>query len=185
MKLLALLTITILVSSCGKQTKTVDRIIEVEKPASPKFVCKIYDLHGITTGVLPNFSTLESIGSVEVESLNNPVTNNVTPFPILNNTDFFNITEEIGLVCEGKLKLSKAGSYSFYLNSDDGSKLYLNNYLLIDNNGTHGSVKKSASVVLIDKEVTVKVEYFNGFGDKSLTLSMKQPTITFEELVRF
>lgn len=185
MKALLFLTIAILVSSCGKQIKYKTQFVEVEKPASPKLTCKVYDLGGITTGSLPDFSTLEVSGVVEVESLNNPVTNNVTAFPMLDDTDFFNITEEFGLVCEGKLKLNNSGQHTFYLSSDDGAKLYLNDYLLVDNNGTHSNTKKSKSVVLLDSEVTIRVEYFNGFGDKSLTLSFKEPGVSFEQLIKF
>lgn len=186
MKLLPLALLALSVS-CGKQVKTeyIERIIEVDKPALPKLSCSVYDLSATTPNNLPNFSTLEAIGKVEVESLNNPVTNNVTPFPMLDDTDYFNLTEKFALVCVGKLKIKSKGTHTFYLNSDDGSKLYLNDYLIISNNGNHASIKKNASIVLLEDEVTVRVEYFNGFGDKTLMLSIKEPNVIFEELIKF
>jgi hypothetical protein len=85
MKVLALSVILIGLVGCGKKTETKysEKIVTVEKPAAPRLSCKVYDLGGAVPASMPDFSALASIGSVDVESLNNTVTNNVTPFQML------------------------------------------------------------------------------------------------------
>ena len=49
----------------------------------------------------------------------------------------------------GRIRIDSAGSYTFYLDSDDGSKLWLNNTLLVNNDGLHGMNEVSATVSLM------------------------------------
>lgn len=175
--------------ACGKQTKTVTKTVQAPAPkAAPKLVCKVYDVTTSPqgTGSLPlDIEALPELGSVEVESLNNPTSNNLTPFNPFLDTDLVEQVEMFAMVCEGKLKLDTSGAHTFYVNSDDGSKLYVNDFLVVNNDGNHAAVKKGATVTLLKGEVNVRLEYFNGYGDKALVLSMKRPNVSFEELVRF
>src|SRR5687767_12762074 len=49
--------------------------------------------------------------------------------------------EKYGVVLEGFIKIPEADVYNFYLSSDDGSRLYIGEKLLVDNNGLHGMVE--------------------------------------------
>ena len=42
-----------------------------------------------------------------------------------------------GLVITGKIAVHEPGQYTFETNSDDGSRLYINNDLIVDNWGVH------------------------------------------------
>ena len=42
----------------------------------------------------------------------------------------------------GLISIPKTGIYTFYFKSDDGSKSYIDNQLVIDKDGSHGSTTK-------------------------------------------
>ena len=48
----------------------------------------------------------------------------------------------------GSIQIEKPGEYSFYTNSDDGSRLYINEKRVVDNWGDHPMTKKSGKVRL-------------------------------------
>src|SRR5690606_1787054 len=43
-----------------------------------------------------------------------------------------------GFVFEGYIWITNPGEYTFYTNSDDGSKLWINDQQVVDNDGRHG-----------------------------------------------
>ncbi|MBN2208895.1 MAG: TIGR03663 family protein [Candidatus Coatesbacteria bacterium] len=66
---------------------------------------------------------------------------------------------------EGYLKVPQTGEYSFFLTSDDGSRFFLDDVLLIDNWGEHAAAAKAASATLAGGYHHVRVEYFDcGWG---------------------
>ena len=69
-----------------------------------------------------------------------------------------------GLVLERQLKIliPKAGEYTFYLNSDDGSRLYINGTEVIDHDGTHATSEKSGKITLPVGAHKLEVRYFQG-----------------------
>jgi alpha-L-fucosidase len=54
--------------------------------------------------------------------------------------------------------------------SDDGSKLYLNDTLVIDNDGVHSVLKKCASIPT-EGVYKLDLEYFENGGSSGLTLA--------------
>ncbi len=109
------------------------------------------------TSKLPDFSTLTSVGSVYTRSLNIPARNFKEGFPgVTNRFEWF------ALRYTGKFTVTAAGTYSFRLMSDDGSKLYIDGRLVIDNDGVHAPSDASGSVNLTAGSHTIVVEYFQG-----------------------
>ena len=86
--------------------------------------------------------------------------------------------DHFGISLYGFIKIEKDGEYTFYLNSDDGSKLFLNNSLLIDNDGLHGSKDVSAKTILKAGKYPIKIMYFEGNGDQSLKLEYEGQNIS-------
>jgi len=80
-----------------------------------------------------------------------------------------------GLTYNGYINIEKDGIYEFYLNSDDGSKLMIDNVDLIINDGTHGMVEKSESQFLKKGYHKIEVSFFQGTGGSGLELKMKGP----------
>jgi hypothetical protein len=62
------------------------------------------------------------------------------------------------------IQIEKEGRYTFYTNSDDGSKLWVNNELVVDNDGDHGVVEKNGSIALKPGTYPIQVVWFNGGG---------------------
>ncbi len=67
----------------------------------------------------------------------------------------------------GTLHVPEAGTYRFFTASDDGSRLYIDGRLVVDNDGLHGMVEKKGNVPdLTAGPHRIVVTYFdNGGGD--------------------
>jgi hypothetical protein len=73
----------------------------------------------------------------------------------------------------GNIYISTSGTYTFYLKSDDGSKLWINHKLLIDNDGLHGMREKKSTLSLEEGFHTVRIEFFENKGGAGLIFSYK------------
>jgi hypothetical protein len=77
---------------------------------------------------------------------------------------------------EGYIEIQKEGHYIFVLDSDDGSKFFLGEQLLIDYDGTHGNGKPKSYLVPLEKGFyPVRLEYFQQGGGAHLTLMYVLP----------
>ena len=70
------------------------------------------------------------------------------------------------------LTLAQDGSVDFHLNSDDGSRLYIGEYVVLDFWGTHSMARepKTAKVELKAGVHQLQVDWFQGGGRSGLTL---------------
>jgi hypothetical protein len=109
------------------------------------------------THALPKFARLRPVGSIYTTSLNIWPQNFEEGFP--NITDRF---EWFAIEYTGRVWIEKPGHYRFSLLADDGAKLYLNNQVVIDNDGEHSSKAVSGSATLTRGIHEIKVEYFQG-----------------------
>ena len=50
---------------------------------------------------------------------------------------------EFGYIFNGYILVPKEGIYTFYTKSNDGSRLYINNQQVVNNDGAHGPIEKS------------------------------------------
>jgi hypothetical protein len=80
-----------------------------------------------------------------------------------------------GMVLEGHLKIDRAGEYTFYLNSDDGCNLYLDDHLIIDNDGDHSLLELSGKAKLSAGLHQLRLEFFDSLGEAILELDMEGP----------
>lgn len=68
------------------------------------------------------------------------------------------------------------GSYTFSLTSDDGSRLFVNGQLVVDNWADQGSTTRTGTVTLTaGQAATVEVDYYQGGGSDNLTLGWQVP----------
>lgn len=112
---------------------------------------------------LPDFSKLTPVLSAPVGSVT---------------TDVIQETSEgYGLRFTGYIHIAQAGYYTFYLKSDDGSRLTLGKDVLLNNDGVHEAKEVSASVRLAAGKHPIVVEYFQAGGAHALTLSYEGPGI--------
>lgn len=79
--------------------------------------------------------------------------------------------ENYGLIFEGYLKITKDGVYDFFISSDDGSKLWIGDDVVIDNDGMHSDYEKAGSIALKKGFHPFKVAFVQGGGEAALNLS--------------
>jgi hypothetical protein len=76
----------------------------------------------------------------------------------------------------GTINIPANGIYTFYLTSDDGSKLYIDGFdaahMVVDHDGTHGFVEKSGSKSLTKGEHTIYVTFFEAGGGEGLDVKI-------------
>jgi glucose/arabinose dehydrogenase len=73
------------------------------------------------------------------------------------------------------LTVTTAGSYTFRLISDDGSKLFIGDKLVIDHDGLHGADPKEGTVDLAAGVHPLRAEHFDREGGQELRLAWKTP----------
>jgi alpha-L-fucosidase len=78
--------------------------------------------------------------------------------------------EHFAQVFTGFLYIRTTGVYQFALTSDDGSRLFLHDRLVIDNDGLHAAETREGTIALEAGYHPVRVEYFNRTGARALTL---------------
>jgi len=83
---------------------------------------------------------------------------------------------------DGYIKIPKDGLYTFYLNSNDGSVLYLDDLKIIDNDGAHGAYMKSTSISLNAGMHKIKLKYFQAGGGSLLKVLWEGPGFTKKEI---
>lgn len=103
--------------------------------------------------VLPDFSKLkpvkEGVASVfDISQRNQP--------------------EYFGLDFNGFIRVPDDGVYSLSTDSDDGSRLYIDGKLLVDNDGLHGNKEVKGVVALAAGAHLIRVQYFQKGGGRDL-----------------
>lgn len=81
------------------------------------------------------------------------------------------------LVFSTYIQIDVEGEYHFYLQSDDGSKLYVDGEKIVDNGGSHGVIEKTGSVVLAKGRHALTVEFSNDGGGGWIDAFYKGPGI--------
>ena len=84
-----------------------------------------------------------------------------------------------GFAFTGTLKVPVDGEYTFYLDSDDGSRLSIDGKTVIEYDGIHGAGnERSTRVVLKAGRTPIRVDYFQGpTGEKGLSVAWSGPEL--------
>ena len=85
--------------------------------------------------LMPNFAPLTPIYTFVTANLDVPVREYTKGFPT---PEMRTVVENFAIRFRGKLVVETPGTYTFWLLSDDGSMLYINDNLVINNDGIHG-----------------------------------------------
>ena len=75
-----------------------------------------------------------------------------------------------GLEFNGLIKISRSAKYRFFALSDDGSQLYIDGKLIVDNDGKHGALKADAMIALEEGYHNFRVLYFQHTGGSKLEI---------------
>ncbi len=116
----------------------------------------IYHLHRNTTD-LAEIEKSKPVGAIYTASLNVPPQDFKQGFPgVTKRFEWFAIDYT------GKFWIDSPGIYSFALLSDDGSWLYIDDQLVIDNGGLHPPEEKAGKLSLSGGIHRIRVAYFQG-----------------------
>lgn len=89
------------------------------------------------------------------------------------------------LVYEGFLEIPTDGEYTFYLASDDGSRLFINNKMVVDNDELHGMEELSGKIILKKGLQPIRVEFFQQEGGQGLSVDFESEKISRTSLSPF
>lgn len=76
--------------------------------------------------------------------------------------------EDLGAVFEGYLVVPESGVYELSLESDDGSRLWIDGELVVDNDGLHGMEERSGRIGLRAGPHAARIGFFQGSGSAGL-----------------
>jgi len=83
---------------------------------------------------------------------------------------------------KGLLKVPFTGLYTFYLESNDGSRLFINGNEVIENDGAHIAKEEVGKIGLKKGFHRVELKYFQRGGGKKLKVSWQGPGIKKQEI---
>lgn len=87
--------------------------------------------------------------------------------------DFFNFQ------FTGYFDIPVSGNYVFRLSSDDGSRMLLDNAMIIDNDGPHGNIARFSDTLFLNAGPhPLEVQYFDYTGTQTLSVQYKGPDIS-------
>jgi hexosaminidase len=113
--------------------------------------------------VLPDMNSLTPVGSGRVFMID------------LNS--FEHRGENFGAQFVSSLEIPSDGEYTFFLASDDGSKLLVDDQPVVNNDGLHGVVEASGKILLDRGRHKIEVQYFQRGGGRDLSLSIEGPQL--------
>lgn len=86
------------------------------------------------------------------------------------------VQSNYGAVFTGVLEVAKAGKHTFFLNSDDGSRLLIGGKKVVEYDGLHGPAKEQkGDIELTAGRHLLRVEFFQGGGGKALRVAYAGP----------
>ena len=101
-------------------------------------------------------------------------------FPI---SEMKTVVDNFAIRFHGRLAIEVPGTYAFALNSDDGSKLYVNQNLIVDNDGIHPPRYVRGSLELEAGMHYVEIHYFQGQPYQLALQWFYQPSNGQEQIV--
>lgn len=85
--------------------------------------------------------------------------------------------EFFGIQFQGYITVPEDGLYRFHVASDDGSRLYIGDELVVDNDGLHRSTKVMGRIVLEKGIHPIRVDYFQRTGSMDFEVTYSGPAI--------
>lgn len=119
-----------------------------------------YDLQGNPNN-LPDYSRLK------------PAFSGTAPEIGLNPPGLKRADNKFALRFQAQLDIKKSGQHTFWLKSDDGSRLLIDGQAVIENDGIHPANEKRAEIELSAGAHAIEVQYFEGGGEEELSLTWK------------
>ncbi len=131
-------------------------------PQEPGVTLRVYDLQA----ELSKLCTLKAGQTPNVDKLMPTINWSGTEFGV---ADFFQ-SEVIG-----NINISAAGTYTFRITSDDGSRLRIDGTTVINHDGLHAPTSAEGSVALTTGYHALRIDHFDNAGGQQVTLEWRPP----------
>ncbi|MFZ9880549.1 MAG: M12 family metallo-peptidase [Phycisphaerales bacterium] len=86
-------------------------------------------------------------------------------------------SNDVGAVFEGFLSVPAGGEWTLFLSSDDGSRLFVGDTLVVNNDGVHGMLEASGAIALAAGMHALRIEFFEATGGAGLVFSWQGPGV--------
>ena len=117
-----------------------------------------YSVYDGSFDQLPDFDNLSPIASGSSDSISLSVTTE---------------TETFALLFSNQITVTSAGTFEFQTNSDDGSKLYIDDVVVVDNDGLHAPIVANGQIFLQAGSYDLRVEFFEKNGGEVLEVQYR------------
>ena len=91
---------------------------------------------------------------------------------------------EFVLKFDTRIQIDEEGDYYFYTSSNDGSKLFIDDKLVVNNDGLHAVREISGKIYLKKGRHKMKLEYFQEGGTYTLSVYYKSDEISYRPIPR-
>ena len=108
---------------------------------------------------MPDFDRLTPVYTFITPNLDVPKRDYTQGFPT---PEMRTVVENFAIRFRGELAIDIPGKYHFGLYSDDGSKLYIDGKLVVDNDGIHSPKGEHGTMTLLTGTYPVEIQYFQG-----------------------
>ena len=155
----------------GAKSVVVEAAFEKVKPRKHNGMMLVpgvrYEYYEGVWQTLPDFSKLKPVKSGAVDSFS---------------IESRGRNDQFGFRFTGYLDIKAAGAYTFRTVSDDGSRLYVDGKVIVDNDGMHPPVTKDGTVELEPGMHKIAVTFFEGVGGEHLAVKYQGPGIPMQEI---
>ena len=127
-----------------------------DENTSPGLICKVYEGRWQR---LPDFSKLKPVAETTVDK--------VSLHPAEKRKEHF------GVSFSGLVKIPETGLYFLSLKSDDGSRIWIGNHLIVNNDGL-GERRAVGGIRLAAGLHPLKIDFFQKGGEKSLEFRLRR-----------
>jgi len=148
----------------GHETRssTVEVTVESDRDGAADSTGVIYSYYEGSWDQLPDFDALTPVDA--------DTTDTVSLAPAQRADNF-------ALRFRGFLKVPADTTYTFYVESDDGSALFIGGRRVVDNDGIHPAREASGALRLSKGYHPIRIEYFEAGGDEHLALRWESDSI--------
>jgi alpha-L-fucosidase len=91
--------------------------------------------------------------------------------------------ERFGFEYTGYLRIDEDDVYAFSAASDDGSRIFVDDSLVVDNDGLHGMQEKRGDIALAKGVHALKIGYFQNGGGAGVTVTFRSPALGQQPLI--